>query len=110
MESQPNTKHVTVPHPVPRDPEQYRTTTHFSQRLRERFKNRAEWDRLIRETIERGQVRGTTPPEHAEANGGVQQYFAFNHDGVELLVGIRPAAFRDDAEQHLAVTIYEVDQ
>lgn len=106
-ETQPNTKHVSVPLEVPRDPEQYRATTHFSQRLRDRLPDR-DWDYAIGETIRRGELRGASPPVDVD-DSEVCQSFSFQLKEIELVVGIRPVAFTDPGELHLALTIYEVD-
>jgi hypothetical protein len=111
-EAAPNTKRVSVAHPVPREPDAYRATVHFGQRLRGRVPE-AQRDSVVRECIEQGELRGTTPPADSDADD-VRQYFAFEHcvNGRDwrLVVGIRPAAFRaDGSDHHLAVTIMEVD-
>lgn len=102
---EPNTKHTTISVPVPRDPAEYSATTHFGQRLRERVPEHLR-DRVIRECIERGRVRGV--PGGTE--DGMVQAFAFDHE-IEgrqwtVIVGImRDACLGGDAK-HEAITIY----
>jgi hypothetical protein len=111
MRSEPNTKHVQIAFEVPRDPEQYRATTHFGQRAKSRVPDHLR-DRVIRECIERGRCRGTTRTFAEEKRAGVKQYYAFEREIRErewrVVVGIRPVAFRNSDERHLAVTIMEV--
>jgi len=104
-----NTKHVNVVFEVPRDPEQYRATTHFGQRLRERAPDDKR-DSVVRNLIERGRVSGASPTRERGAN--VSQYFKFEQrvhgTDYRMIVGIRREAFVEDGSKHLAVTIMEV--
>ena len=115
----PNTKHVTVDgetYEVPREPDAYRTTTHFGQRVRERVPA-AHRDRVIRECFEAGVCRGTTPPRSIDRPGAVFQTFEFeariligDSSRVFLLVvGVVRDAFRGSAK-HRALTIYEPEE
>jgi len=103
----PNTKYVQVPHEVPREPEQYRSTIHFGQRLRERVPEDSR-DRVVRECITQGRVRGENARQPTDEDD-VRQFFSFERrvDDVEyrLVVGLRDEAFYDDSKQHLAITI-----
>ena len=105
-----NTKLVAVPLEVPREPEAYRATTHFGQRLRERVPEELR-DRLVRDLIEGGTLRGTTDPRN-DGKDDVHQYFAFedrvNGRDWRLVVGVVPAAFIEPTRKHLAVTIIDV--
>lgn len=103
----PNTKHVNVPHPVPREPSAYRITDHFRNRARERVPAQLR-DDVIRECIKFGHVSGCADPHVTE--DGVEYHFQFKRQlGAEdwvLIVGIREVAFRDPDEKHVAVTVY----
>jgi len=106
-----NTKYVTIRHEVPRDPEAYRATIHFGQRLRERVPDEKR-DAVVRECIEHGECSGSSPPRNDE-HDTVRQYFAFDRSYAgrrwRMIVAIRPQAYLDADEKHLAVTIIEVD-
>lgn len=107
-DTDPITKQVPVPFDVPRDPEAYRATIHFGQRLRERvpeFKR----DRVVRETIHHGDQHGATPPQSVGEHDRVVQHFRIVHDSWTVVVGICPDAFRREDRKHLAMTIYEED-
>jgi len=112
MSTNTNTKHVTVAHAVPRDPEAYRMTTHFGQRVRERLPPEPKRGRIIRECIERGECHGES--NRTDGHEDVQQYFRFDATLYgrrwRTIVGIRPQAFKRDSERHLAITIMEVDE
>ena len=112
----PNTKHVTVDgetYEVPREPDAYRPTTHFGQRVRERVPS-SHRDRIIRECFEAGVCRGTTPPSSVDRPGAVFQTFEFEariligHSSrvFLLVVGVVRDAFRGSAK-YRALTIYE---
>ena len=112
----PNTKHVVVDgdrHEVPREPDAYRPTTHFGQRVRERVPS-SHRDRIIRECFEAGVCRGTTPPSSVDRPGAVFQTFEFearilignSSRAFSLVVGVVRDAFRGSAK-HRALTIYE---
>jgi hypothetical protein len=107
-ETAPNTKHVQVPHEVPRDPGGYRATVHFGQRLRERVPEDLR-DVVVEKCIRRGRVHGTT--DHQGVDAEVVQFFKFVGEVGDrdwaVVVGIRGEAFYGD-EKHLAVTVYEV--
>jgi hypothetical protein len=112
-DSVPNTKHCAVPIAVPRDPAEYRATTHFGQRAHERLPDPDKRDRVIRECIESGQCYGTTDIEHADDHN-VLQYFAFQTTLFDaewrVIVGMRKVAFMQPDKQHLAVTVMEVTE
>lgn len=105
VDNAPNSKYVTLPVKVPRDPEQYRSTTHFGQRLRQRVPDDIRGE-VVRECIQMGQCSGAQHSGH----GDVHQYFQFGREveGTQwtVIVGIVLEAFRDPARKHLAVTIY----
>ena len=103
----PNAKHVVVDgetYEVPREPDAYRPTTHFGQRVRERVPS-SHRDRIIRECFETGVCRGTTPPSSADRPGVAFQTFEFeariligNSSRVfSLVVGVVRDAFRGGA-------------
>ena len=103
----PNTKHVTVDgerYEVPREPDAYRPTTHFGQRVRERVPS-SHRDRIIRECFAAGVCRGTTPPSSVDRPGVAFQTFEFeariligNSSRVfSLVVGVVRDAFRGSA-------------
>ena len=115
----PNAKHVVVDgetYEVPREPDAYRPTTHFGQRVRERVPA-AHRDRIIRECFEAGVCRGTTPPRSVDRPGVAFQTFEFeariligNSSRVfSLVVGVVRDAFRDRGK-HRALTIYEPEE
>ena len=115
----PNTKHVTVDgetYEVAREPDAYRPTTHFGQRVRERVPA-AHRDRIIRECFETGVCRGTTPPRSVDQPGAVFQTFEFearilignSSRAFSLVVGVVRDAFRGSAK-HRALTIYEPEE
>lgn len=109
---EPNTKHVSVSVPVPREPAAYRPSVHFGQRLRERVPERLR-DRVVNECIETGECRGVRPPRRDDADDEIKQHFAFEATVADgrwrLVVGIRSAALLNDDKKHLAVTVMEVD-
>ena len=113
---QTNTKHVVVDgetYEVPREPDAYRPTTHFGQRVRERAPA-AHRDRIIRECFEAGVCRAATPPTSVDRPGVAFQTFEFeariligNSSRVfSLIVGVVRDAFRGRGK-HRALTIYE---
>jgi hypothetical protein len=105
-----NTKRMTVAHKVPRDPEEYRPTIHFAQRLGQRVPEHHQGD-VIRELITSAECSGSSCPSGANPEG-VDHYFTFRGEvcGREycLVVGCRASVFKSEhpAEKHLAVTIY----
>ena len=111
MSESVNTKHEQVRYAVPRDPDAYRATVHFGQRLKDRVPEYKR-DAVVRECIQRGDLFGTRPTVDCEEDE-VKQYFAFQatvyDQAWRLIVGIRPAAFKRPDTPHLAVTIMEVD-
>lgn len=107
MHSEPNTKHVSVAMPVPREPSEYRATTHFGQRLRDRVPEQKR-DRAVRETITDGRLVGTGNPI-GDDNDRVRQYFKFIGDGWIVVVGVCDDAFLEESKKHLALTIYPAD-
>ena len=115
----PNAKHVVVDgetYEVPREPDAYRPTTHFGQRVRERVPA-AHRDRIIRECFATGVCRGTTPPSSVDRPGAVFQTFEFetriligNSSRVfSIVVGVVRDAFRGRGK-HRALTIYEPEE
>jgi len=114
---EPNTKHAPVPMPVPRDPAQYRATTHFGQRLRDRVPEPLR-DRVVRECITHGYCRGASPPDSIVDSDEERmvQAFAFEREleGVRwtVVVGIMRARYLRDGAKHKALTVYgnEVDE
>lgn len=119
MSLAPNTKQVVVdgdPVDVPREPDAYRPTTHFGQRVRERVPA-AHRDRIIRECFESGVCRGTTPASSVDRPGVAFQTFEFeariligdSSRVFSLVVGVVRDAFRGDAK-HRALTIYEPEE
>lgn len=106
-----NTKHVQISYQVPRDPEAYQATTHFGQRAKGRVPPEHR-DKIIRECITKGKIRGTTPTQACQEDG-VKQYFCFERaiEGSDwrVVVGIRPKAFKEDDIKHYAVTIVDVE-
>ena len=116
---QTNAKHVVVDgetYEVPREPDAYRPTTHFGQRVRERVPA-AHRDRIIRECFEHGVCRGTTPPRSVDQPGAVFQTFEFearilignSSRAFLLVVGVVRDAFRGSAK-HRVLTIYEPEE
>ena len=116
---QTNAKHVVVDgetYEVPREPDAYRPTTHFGQRVRERVPS-SHRDRIIRECFEAGVCRATTPTKSVDQPGVVFQCFEFeariligNSSRVfSLIVGVVRDAFRGSAK-HRALTIYEPEE
>jgi len=119
-----NTKQVVVDGDavqVPREPDAYRPTTHFGQRLRERVPG-LDRDRVIRGCFERGVCRGTTPPRGVDRAGEAFQTFEFEARfsadsliGSEhartyaLVVGVVREAFRSPPKKHRALTIVRRD-
>ena len=124
MSLEVNTKHVTVDGAavqVPREPDAYRPTTHFGQRLRERVPG-DDRDHVVRACFERGVCRGTRPPKGVDRPGEVFQTFEFEARfsadsliGSEsartyaLVVGVVREAFRSPAKKHRALTIVPRD-
>ena len=115
----PNTKHVTVDgetYEVPREPDAYRPTTHFGQRVRERVPS-SHRDRIIRECFAAGVCRGPPPPTSVDRPGVAFQTFEFetrtligNSSRVfSIVVGVVRDAFRGSAK-HRALTIYEPEE
>jgi hypothetical protein len=115
----PNTKYAVVDGDrceVPREPDAYRPTTHFGQRLRERVPS-SHRDRIIRECFETGVCRGTTPPSSVDRPGVAFQTFEFEarvtHGDFErvysLVVGVVRDAFRGEPK-HRALTIYQPEE
>ena len=113
---QTNAKHVVVDgetYEVPREPDAYRPTTHFGQRVRERVPIYHR-DRIIRECFEAGVCRATTPPSSVDRPGVAFQTFEFeariligdSSRTFSLVVGVVRDAFRGSAK-HRALTIYE---
>lgn len=107
--TQANTKYVSVRFRVPRDPSAYRPHDHFLQRAKYRLPDDSERSHVIESCIKHGKVRGATPPEGGELDS-VTQRFAFEHDGWTLIVGIRPAAFKEPDTKHVAITIYPEEE
>lgn len=111
--AEPNTKRVSVPHPIPRDPGEYQATVHFGQRLRERVPQQLR-DRVVRECIERGTCRGEPNPGSIDSSRDVQQAFKFERhiEGEDwiVVVGIVPEAFTEPDVKHLAITVYPVEE
>jgi len=119
-----NTKRVVVDGDVvqvPREPDAYRPTTHFGQRLRERVPA-ADRDRVVRECFERGVCRGTTPTRSVDRPGEVFQTFEFEARFSEsvlmgsetartyaLVVGVVREAFRVPSKKHRVLTIVRRD-
>ena len=119
-----NTKQVVVDgdaRDIPRDPNRFRPTTHFGQRLRERVPA-ADRDRVVRECFERGVCRGTTPARSVDRPGVVFQTFEFEARFSEsaligsetartyaLVVGVVREAFRNPRKKHRALTIVRRD-
>lgn len=104
----PNTKHVTVKYEVPRDPSKYRATAHIQQQLKHRVPEHLH-SRVIRECIEDGHCKGTTPPD-AAADDQIQSFrFSTTIDGTEwgVVVGIRRSAILGN-RKHRAITVMEV--
>ena len=115
-----NTKQVVVDGDavqVPREPDAYRPTTHFGQRLRERVPS-ADRNRVVRECFERGVCRGTTSARSVDRPGEVFQTFEFEARFSEsalmgsetartyaLVVGVVREAFRNPRKKHRALTI-----
>lgn len=112
MSSGANTKYVQLAVPVPRDPEQYRTTTHFGQRLRDRVPEDIQ-GRVVAECITEGRCHGTTPRDAEADRDDIVQTFGFDHhlEGRHwrVVVGLRERAFLSRGREHLALTVYEVD-
>jgi hypothetical protein len=104
----PNTKHVTVKCEVPRDPGAYRATAHIQQQLKHRVPEHLH-SRVIRECIEDGHCKGTTPPDAASEDQ--IQSFRFEQEIEDTLygvvVGIRRQAILG-AKKHRAITVMEV--
>ena len=111
-DTEPNVKHAAVPMPVPRDPGEYMASTHLGMRLRERVPEHLR-SRVIRECIEEGVCRGTTPPRDLDDEFDIFQSFAFEkaigHVEWRVIVGVRPRAFVDDDVKHVALTVYAKD-
>jgi len=109
-DSEPNTKQCPVPVEVPRDPEVYRATVHFGQRLAERVKPAVpDASRVIRECIKYGHCSGASDTNVVEEDGDWIQCFKFEAEVYDLewtlVVGMTRAGFLDDGK-HDAVTIY----
>ena len=115
----PNAKHVVVDgetYEVPREPDAYRPTTHFGQRVRERVPS-SHRDRIIRECFETGVCRGTAPPSSVDRPGVAFQTFEFearilignSSRAFSLVVGVVRDAFRG-AAKHRVLTIYEPEE
>jgi hypothetical protein len=107
------TQTVTIPVEPPRDPSEYRSTTHFTQRLKQRVAAEYSEFSLPGELIREGRV--TLLEEYdseaitAEDYGSV---IALTTTGPKqrpwtLIAALRPPAFGSDDELHRAITIYQ---
>ena len=100
---------VTVPVQPPRDPGEYRATTHFQQNLRDRV---PELDRseLPRRIIEDGTATRQLSLDALDLSvGGAPVAFTEGVDGDPwtVVVALRPEAFVDADRLHRALTIYQ---
>jgi hypothetical protein len=70
----------------------------------------ARQDRYIRETIKRGELFGSVPPNSISDDFGIVQHFKFRRSFenwvCEIVIGTRPIANKRDDKKHLALTIY----
>jgi|APHM01.1.fsa_nt_gi hypothetical protein len=107
-------KTVTVPVAPPRETAEYRTTTHFIDRLRERVDER-DRDHLLRILIEDGQISRTRAGDDLADDVPADEVgatVAFTTTGPgdrpwTLIAALRPAAFVDEDERHRALTIWQ---
>lgn len=99
--STPNTKHYTVAHPVPRDPEQYSKTGHFLKREKYRTPEIKPW--VVEELLQEGEVRGTDTDGRFVFEKDV--WSEGKHEWV-LVVDLQEEAFLEADAQHHLVTAY----
>lgn len=106
----PNSKQCPTPDgpkKVPRDPQAYRPTNHFYNRLKQRVPDELQ-DDIAARCIKHGHVSSTSPAGHCE--GSVWQTYAFDYeiDDTEwsVIVGIVPQAYGSEMVKHQAITIY----
>jgi len=113
-ERAPNSKQCPVPggpRPVPRDPEAYRSTNHYINRLKQRVPEDLQSDIAAR-CVKRGVLKAKT--RAGEADGNAWQDFAFYRKIDDqpwcLIVAIVPQAYESEMVKHAAKTIYPLDQ
>jgi hypothetical protein len=100
---------VTIPILPPRDPEAYRSTTHFGTRLRERVPENYR-PTLPATLIREGRIyRLDIDSVEVGSNGAV---VAFTTTGPKqrpwtLIAGLLPAAFSNEDERHRVITIFQ---
>jgi hypothetical protein len=85
----------------PRQPEAYRITDHFRQRLKRR-KNPTITGDIVRRCIEDGQLKRTQVSHHF--------FFELQLDyRFRVVVALRDEAFLEQEEKHRALSVYAVD-
>ncbi len=100
---------VAIPVIPPRDPECYRITNHFKNRLRQRVPE--NYRPTLPETLIRdGRIR-RLEIDNVEV-GSYGAVVAFTTTGPKnrpwtLIAGLQPAAFTDDDAEHRVITIYQ---
>ena len=102
---------VTIPVAPPRDPEAYRATDHFRNRLRERVDDHRR-DTLPAELIREGRVRrapataGDVPEREQGATVAFSTAAATGRPWT-FIAALRPIAFAEPDQRHRAITIYQ---
>ena len=102
---------VTIPVAPPRDPEAYRVTSHFRNRLRERVESHQR-DTLPGELIRNGYVHRVPATAADVPNHEWGATVAFTTAAPTgrpwtLVAALRPTAFSNPDEHHRAITIYQ---
>jgi hypothetical protein len=99
---------VTIPIVPPRDPEAYRITSHFRNRLRQRVPD-AFQPSLPANLIRDGRILRLETDAETQSHGAV---VAFTTTGPKqrpwtLIAGLRAEAFNSEDEHHRVVTIFQ---